>query len=125
MPCTGRRNANGNAIIVQGDSDELRTAVSNILDNAIKYSGANVDVSVRLETRAEENRVALRVRDRGIGIPEHELKRIFKRFYRVPRTSRFARERHGPGTCSSCAPSPARMAARCLPKAPASRAAPR
>jgi signal transduction histidine kinase len=73
---------NGKPVIVRGDAGELRTAVSNILDNAIKYSAGNVDVSVSIDT-SEEDRVALRVRDQGVGIPEHELKRIFKRFYRV------------------------------------------
>jgi two-component system sensor histidine kinase SenX3 len=76
------QNLNGSAITVRGDAAELRTAVSNILDNAIKYSGGNVDVSVWIDA-AKDNRIALRVRDRGIGIPENELKRIFKRFYRV------------------------------------------
>jgi two-component system, OmpR family, sensor histidine kinase SenX3 len=75
---------NGNAIKIHGDADELRTAVSNILDNAIKYSGGNVDVAVGIETPDAE-RIVLRVRDRGVGIPPGELKRIFKRFYRVPR----------------------------------------
>jgi two-component system, OmpR family, sensor histidine kinase SenX3 len=77
-------NGDGSAIRVLGDPDELRTAVSNILDNAIKYSGADVDVSVDLDT-PDEQRVVLRVRDRGVGIPAGDLKRIFKRFYRVPR----------------------------------------
>jgi two-component system, OmpR family, sensor histidine kinase SenX3 len=77
-------NGTGNAAVrVHGDPEDLRTAVANILDNAIKYSGGNVDVAVQLETLPYENRVALRVSDRGIGIPTHELKRIFKRFYRV------------------------------------------
>ncbi|MGA8365785.1 MAG: sensor histidine kinase [Candidatus Acidiferrales bacterium] len=73
---------NGTAIKVQGDAAELRTALSNILDNAIKYSGGNVDVRVQIET-PDDKRVVLRVRDRGIGIPAEELKRIFKRFHRV------------------------------------------
>ncbi len=77
-------SANGAApITVHGDPEELRTAVTNILDNAIKYSGSQIDVSVQMEPLPDEKRVALRVRDRGIGIPPHELKRIFKRFYRV------------------------------------------
>ncbi len=42
-----------------------------------------VDVSVELRT-VEERRAVLRVRDRGVGIPPEQLKRIFKRFYRVP-----------------------------------------
>ncbi len=75
-------SVNGTEIKVQGDPDELRTAVSNLLDNAIKYSIGNVDVSVRLET-PDEKHVALKVRDRGVGIPPDELKRIFRRFYRV------------------------------------------
>jgi len=75
-------SANGNEIRVKGDPEELRTAVSNLLDNAIKYSMDNVDVSVSLETPDEEH-VELKVRDRGVGIPFDELKRIFRRFYRV------------------------------------------
>jgi signal transduction histidine kinase len=67
---------------VSGDPEELRTAVSNVLDNAIKYSQGKVDVSVNVEI-PDEKHVRLRVRDRGIGIPPEELKRIFKRFYRV------------------------------------------
>ncbi len=73
---------NGNAIKVQGDPEELRTAVSNVLDNAIKYSNGNVDVTVKVEI-PDDKHVLLRVRDRGIGIPAEELKRVFKRFYRV------------------------------------------
>jgi two-component system, OmpR family, sensor histidine kinase SenX3 len=76
-------SANGSGLMVEGDPEELRTAVSNVLDNAIKYSGEKVDISVRLETR-DEKHVTLRVRDHGVGLPEHELKRIFRRFYRVP-----------------------------------------
>ncbi len=74
--------ADGAPVNVHGDPEELRTAVANILDNAIKYSGTQVDVSVQIET-SPDDRIVLRVSDRGIGIPAHELKRIFKRFYRV------------------------------------------
>jgi signal transduction histidine kinase len=68
---------------VEGDADELRAAVSNLVDNAIKYSGKNVRVLVRVD-RTPNNQVAVRVRDNGVGIPPAELKRIFKRFYRIP-----------------------------------------
>jgi signal transduction histidine kinase len=68
---------------VSGDRDELRAAVSNLLDNAVKYSGENVTVAVELAAPAERL-LAVRVRDRGIGIHHNQLKRIFKRFYRVP-----------------------------------------
>ena len=73
---------NGTGSGVRGDPEELRTAVSNILDNAIKYSQNKVDVSVQLSVE-EEKRLVLRVQDRGVGIPPAELKRIFNRFYRV------------------------------------------
>jgi len=76
----------GAAAGVLGDSEELRAAVSNVLDNAVKYSGDKVEVSVRLDT-PDEKRVTLSVRDQGVGIPAQELKRIFKRFYRVSNRS--------------------------------------
>ena len=74
---------NGAGSEVSGDAEDLRTAVSNLLDNAVKYSGNHVDVSVQLDLDQEKHLV-LRVRDRGVGIPTTELKSIFKRFYRVP-----------------------------------------
>ena len=77
---------NGNGAQVLGDPEELRTAVSNLLDNAVKYSPDGVHISVELDA-SDEERVVLRVRDRGVGIPEQELKRIFKRFYRVTQRS--------------------------------------
>jgi two-component system, OmpR family, sensor histidine kinase SenX3 len=76
-------NGNGRAL-VQGDPDELRAAVSNLIDNAIKYSEDEVKVSVEVEV-VDSQQVAIRVSDRGIGIPRSHLKQIFKRFYRVPR----------------------------------------
>jgi signal transduction histidine kinase len=68
---------------VAGDPEELRAAVSNLLDNAVKYSDKEVRISVEVAT-LDTARVAVRVADRGIGIPRAQLKRIFKRFYRVP-----------------------------------------
>src|SRR4030095_15860692 len=68
---------------VSGDPDELRAAVSNLLDNAVKYSDDEVQVSVSVSA-IDDKRVAVRVADKGIGIPSAQLKRIFKRFYRVP-----------------------------------------
>jgi len=68
---------------VSGDLEELKAAISNLLDNAVKYSGHRVRVIVEL-ARNEASQLAVRVRDEGVGIPPSELKRIFKRFYRVP-----------------------------------------
>ncbi len=73
-----------NRASVMGDLEELKAAVSNLLDNAIKYSGEKVQVVVEV-ARPDPKRVAVRVKDTGAGIPPDELKRIFSRFYRVQR----------------------------------------
>lgn len=70
------------SITVMGNPEELRTAVANLFDNAVKYSGAQKDIVVDVLTPNIDT-VILSVRDHGIGIPHGELKRIFKRFYRV------------------------------------------
>jgi signal transduction histidine kinase len=72
---------NGAEARVKGSAEDLRTAVSNLLDNAIKYSGQRVEVQVRLEEN--DRRVVLRVQDQGVGIAPDDLKRIFKRFQRL------------------------------------------
>ena len=73
----------GGHAMVRGDMDELRAAVSNLLDNAIKYSDKEIAVSVEVKA-TDEKRVEVRVTDRGIGLQREQLKRIFKRFYRAP-----------------------------------------
>jgi two-component system, OmpR family, sensor histidine kinase SenX3 len=78
-----RKLPTGDTAVVVGDPQELKSAVSNLVENAIKYSGGNVKVSLQLE-RLDAQRVALRVADQGMGIPAAELKRIFGRFYRIP-----------------------------------------
>jgi signal transduction histidine kinase len=77
---------NGNGMHVRGSQEDLRIAVSNVLDNAIKYSGDHVDVQVRLEA-LDARKVTLRVQDQGVGIPQEDLKRIFRRFYRITHRS--------------------------------------
>jgi two-component system sensor histidine kinase SenX3 len=79
-------SSNGAGMSVRGSSEDLRTAVFNVLDNAIKYSGENVDVRVRLSVQ-DEKRIVLSVQDHGVGIPPDDLKSIFKRFYRVTHRS--------------------------------------
>ena len=79
-------SSNGAGMRVMGSYEDLRTAVFNVLDNAVKYSGDNVDVRVRLDT-PDEKRVVLSVQDHGVGIPPDDLKSMFKRFYRVSHRS--------------------------------------
>ncbi len=79
-------STNGAGLKVRGNADDLRTAVFNVLDNAVKYSGNKIDVRVRLEA-PHEDRIVLRVQDQGVGIPPEDVKRIFRRFYRVTHRS--------------------------------------
>ncbi len=73
----------GPPVTILGDPDEVRAAVSNLIDNAVKYSGK--EIKVHVETALVDGKfAAIRVTDRGAGIPKTELKQIFKRFYRVP-----------------------------------------
>lgn len=70
--------------LVRGDAEELRAAISNLIDNAVKYSDQEVKILVEV-LAVDPKTVAVRVTDRGIGIPQAQLKQIFKRFYRIPR----------------------------------------
>lgn len=69
--------------VVQGDRRQLASAVGNILENAVKYSELG-DV-VQISVRPESDTVEIAVIDEGIGIPRHDLDRVFERFYRVDR----------------------------------------
>lgn len=71
------------AITVLGDASELQTAITNLLDNAVKYSPEGVQIVT--EVRVRDEQVSLRVSDRGVGIPPADLKHVFKRFYRTGR----------------------------------------
>jgi signal transduction histidine kinase len=68
---------------VLGDPDELRVAVSNVLDNAVKYSPGRVRIHMEAATHNRE--VLVRIRDEGVGIPPADRKKIFKRFFRTGR----------------------------------------
>ena len=78
--------------LVLCDATQLVSAITNLLDNALKYSEAGQAVVV--SAQAGDGRVVLRVEDHGIGIPTRDLERIFERFYRVDK----ARSRATGGT---------------------------
>lgn len=68
---------------ILGDRQDLQTAFANLIDNAVKYSGDRPPrVSVKLRERGKMAEIY--IKDRGVGIPRSDLKRVFKRFYRVP-----------------------------------------
>jgi two-component system sensor histidine kinase SenX3 len=79
-------SANTAPLTVRGNPDDLRTAIQNILDNAVKYSPEKVNVRVRLKVE-NDAWVTINITDDGVGIPQAHIKRIFKRFYRVPTLS--------------------------------------
>jgi two-component system sensor histidine kinase SenX3 len=77
----------GRPLPILGDYDEVHAAVSNLIDNAVKYSGmesTTQNPGIEVATYEGIGRCAeVRVRDYGEGIAGPELKRIFKRFYRI------------------------------------------
>jgi two-component system phosphate regulon sensor histidine kinase PhoR len=64
-----------------GDGDKVRQVLSNLVENAVKYSPGGGTVEVRLEH--DGDRVRFEVQDEGLGIPLDEQERIFKKFYRL------------------------------------------
>jgi len=82
LPEPALRGPDADVIEIMGDRNELRGAIINLLDNAVKFSGDHVDVQVGVARNGD--RALVRVHDKGPGLPPLEAKRIFKRFYRVP-----------------------------------------
>ena len=82
-------------VVVFGDPGELQTVFVNLLDNAVKYSGEEKKISIRTKKSPLNNKIDILLKDNGIGIPASELKRIFKRFYRV--TGPAAKDAKGTG----------------------------
>jgi signal transduction histidine kinase len=74
----------GSTAEVRADPAELAIIFNNLLENAVKYSQAPVDVRVGIRTTSD-GRVRVEIADQGIGIPSGELRKIFRRFYRVGR----------------------------------------
>ncbi len=70
------------ACSVSGQTEALRIVISNLLDNAIKYTPAGG--SIHLTLRAQAQAVVLTMEDSGPGIPELDRRRVLDRFYRVP-----------------------------------------
>jgi len=92
-------------ISVYLDRNELRKILNNLLSNAIKYSGPGGKITVSLELKSRS--IQFSVKDKGIGIPEEEVRHVFEPFFRASNTGeirgsglglpivREAVERHG------------------------------
>jgi signal transduction histidine kinase len=82
LPSDALRFEAGSPVTIAADLDDVRAAISNLVDNAVKYSGSKVNVKVEIAA-LDDRFVSVRVSDEGMGVPKAELKQIFKRFYRV------------------------------------------
>ncbi|MCS7259691.1 MAG: ATP-binding protein, partial [Anaerolineae bacterium] len=83
-------------VSILGDADWLEQALINLLDNAIKFTPSEGEVSVAVQATPYE--VNVTVSDNGIGIPASELEHVFDKFYRVPEQPvGIPRPRHGSG----------------------------
>jgi len=78
------------------DRTAFETIVKNLLDNAVKYSlGLDQPVEVNIDAQRQAHHLLLSIKDRGIGIPDKHIKRVFERFYRVPEEA--VKMQHGTG----------------------------
>lgn len=69
-------------LAVRADRFHLVNALGNLVDNAVKYSGDEVHITVR--AAAEGGKVVFEVEDDGIGMARGETERVFDKFYRIP-----------------------------------------
>lgn len=69
-----------NDFLVKGNKEKLTVLFKNILDNAIKYSSPNTEIS--FEMNSKNAKVSITIQDQGIGIPKKDILRITERFYR-------------------------------------------
>ena len=72
--------------LVLGNEEQLHQVMNNLLSNAVKYSPAGGEI--RIEAGTEEDRVIIRVVDKGLGIPPEALHKVFDKFYRVDNSDR-------------------------------------
>ena len=84
LPEAAVRLRSQSTALVRGDSTELGLIFNNLLENAVKYSEEPVEVSVGVVS-TPDGRMQVEIRDKGIGIPPWELRKIFQRFYRTGR----------------------------------------
>jgi two-component system, OmpR family, phosphate regulon sensor histidine kinase PhoR len=88
LKITGKRRP----VMVYADIKRIHQVMTNLISNAVKYSGENSQVEVEFEQTKKETTIT--IKDQGEGIPPEDIKRIFERFYRVDKS----RSREGGGT---------------------------
>lgn len=73
----------GHPLMVQGNPTMLREMLSNLIDNALRYTPSGGSVTVRVRTDTEEEHAVLEIEDTGPGIAPTERTHVFERFYRI------------------------------------------
>ncbi|WP_444921371.1 sensor histidine kinase [Microbulbifer sp. CnH-101-G] len=78
-------NLNNEQHFIYGDKEQWSQAIANLLDNVIKYAphSGNLDISLTTSFHKDGNYLHLELHDRGPGIPEDDLQKVFERFYRL------------------------------------------
>jgi len=76
-----KSNIQGDSFLILGDAYHLENAISSLIENAIKYSGDQIDIEVLACKKGRE--LSISVVDKGIGINQEDIKRIFEKYYRV------------------------------------------
>ena len=85
------------SVVLNVDPDRLAMAISNLIDNAIKYNLKNGSVTVRVARLPDKPYMQISVTDTGIGIPEEDMDKIFKKFYRAENAAKIKTEGTGLG----------------------------
>lgn len=94
LACCGEQEEKAGLLFIT-DSEKVRLAVSNLLANAIEYSGAGMKVVV--EARKENARLSLSITDQGPGISEQDVPRLFERFHQFEQGTTKRHKGHGLG----------------------------
>jgi len=75
-----------NPLFLEIDKDAVKQALTNLIDNAIKYSSDKKEIVIQIVEK--EKQVEIQVKDKGLGIPSKEKEKIFEGFYRLAEASR-------------------------------------
>lgn len=92
---TIRMRAEGTDFVIEADEVQVSSILNNLIDNALKYSGATPEVNISISS--EPHFVTLRVKDNGIGIPREYQSQVFEKFFRVPTGDRHNVKGYGLG----------------------------
>ena len=76
-------NKIGDSFIINADPAHLKNVFSNLLDNAIKYSGSTVQIDIQVK-KISTKIIEIEIKDNGIGIAPNYIKSVFDMFFRVP-----------------------------------------